>query len=45
MVTSCVFQIIEGSGHHVYADGSEELNEVVLKACNYSDIRDRDAPN
>ncbi len=33
--------MIGGAGHHVYADGHEEFNGVVLRACKLSDGRDR----
>ncbi|XP_054163083.1 (Lyso)-N-acylphosphatidylethanolamine lipase-like isoform X1 [Oppia nitens] len=35
-------EIIQGSGHHVYADKSEEFNELVAKVCHTVDSRVND---
>lgn len=29
--------MIQGAGHHVYADKKEQFNQLVLKACRVSD--------
>lgn len=34
------FQIIQGAGHHVYADKREKFNELVLKAAGFGDSND-----
>ncbi len=33
-------QIIDGAGHHVYADGYEEFNDIVMGACRISDKKE-----
>ncbi len=38
-------QIIDGAGHHVYADGYEEFNEIVMGACRISDKREEKKQN
>jgi len=30
-------QVIRGAGHHVYADSRDKFNDLVLKACTYTD--------
>lgn len=36
-IDDCVFQVITGAGHHVYADRPEQFNQIVLEACEYTD--------
>ncbi len=38
-------QIIDGAGHHVYADGYEEFNDIVMGACRISDKREEKKHN